>query len=256
MTSPDVPFRSFPTTIWSDILAAGNPASPQCRNKLELLVHSYWTPVYAYVRVAWHKSDDDAKDLTQAFFAHVLEKNYLSNVRPERGSFRGYLKQALKHFLIDADRASRSRRPERALFSLEAVPGELERISPPSPGDTPERAFDREWFRVLFEQAIGALRERLQREGKTVYFDAFRLYCLEPASIATGQRPSTILTADDPGGPTYHQVGQRLGIKDSDVRNYLAYCRTVLKALLRERFRDYVETDDRVDEELEEALGG
>jgi RNA polymerase sigma-70 factor (ECF subfamily) len=176
------PYRPFPTTIWSDILAAGDPASPECRPRLELLIRTYWTPVYAYVRAAWHKSNEDAKDLTQAFFAHLLEKKYLSNVRPERGTFRGYLKQALRHFLIDADRASRSRRPDGPLLRLGESPDEIDRISPPSPGDTPEKAFDREWFRRLIDDAIGVLKERLAADGKSVYVDVFQAYCLDPVT--------------------------------------------------------------------------
>src|SRR5262245_9712599 len=94
--------KGFPTTIWSDIIAAGDSSDPQSRDRLDRLLRTYWKPVFAYVRSSWRKPVEDAKDLTQAFFASVLQKGYLSRLDPDRGSFRGYLKKALKHFLIDA----------------------------------------------------------------------------------------------------------------------------------------------------------
>src|SRR5437867_2750392 len=141
--------REFPSTVWSDILAAGDPKNPNHRARLSGLVQAYWKPVYAYVRTAWRTSIEDSKDLTQAFFAHLLDKGYLGSLRADRGSFRGYLKKALKHFLIDAGRAAQARRPEGPVVSLEAMPKVLERLAPASPNESPEQVYDREWLRCL-----------------------------------------------------------------------------------------------------------
>lgn len=234
--------RSFPTTVWSDILSAGDPSSPECRARLEKLIRIYWKPAFAYIRTAWRKSVEDAKDLTQAFFVHLLDKDRLAQLKPERGSFRGFLKQAIRNCLIDLERADAARRPGDNLLSLDALPGELERLGPAAPDDTPERAYDREWFRCLFAAAIADLKDRLERDGKGRYFDVFRFYCIEPG--------------DEPTAPTYREIAARLGIQETDVANYLHYCRTEVQQLLRERIRDYVASDEEVEGELREAAAG
>ncbi len=239
--------REFPSTLWSEVLEAGDPKSPRRRERLDALVRAYWKPVYAYVRASWGKTVDDAKDLTQAFFAQLLSKDSMSRVRPERGSFRGYLKTALKHFLVDAERAQASRRPERPVFGIEAASVE------PAPGETPERAYDREWTRCLFEAAVGDLRGRLAEEGKRAYFECFRLYCLEPRGSA---RPSSFVRGVSAPGPTYADVARALKLKESDVRNYLSTCRVALREILRARIRETVVDDGDVDAELEAVLRG
>src|SRR5262245_15789794 len=106
MSSPlesDVPSSSprhagFATTHWSIVLAAGHQASPSAGKALEDLCNGYWPPLYAYVR---RRARDlhEAQDLTQAFFAQLLEKDYLASATPERGRFRAFLLTACKHFL-------------------------------------------------------------------------------------------------------------------------------------------------------------
>jgi len=250
--------RSFPTTIWSDILAAADPAAPDYRDRLDALVRGYWKPVYAYVRAAWKKSVEDAKDLTQSFFTHLLEKDTMARVRPDRGSFRGYLKKALKHFLIDADRAKSAREPDRPVFSLEAAPAELERLGPAAPDEPPDRAYDREWFRCLFDAAIADLHAFLKAEGKPLYFDIFRMYCIDPTMPRDTARSSTFLQGAETGriGPTYRDIALALGVNESDVRNHLNYCRSTFRSLLRRRIREYVAGDEDVDPELEAVLRG
>lgn len=230
----------FPTTLWSDVLGAADPGAPEHRERMDRLLRAYWRPVYAYIRGAWRTSVEDAKDLAQAFFARVLEKGYLSRLRPERGSFRGYIKRALQHFLIDAKRAESARRPDRPMFRLDAAPDELERLGPASPDEPPERAYDREWFRTVMDSAIEALRESLAREGKERYFEAFRLYAMDAGEPAPG----------------YREVAERVGVRPTDVKNYLTYCRAALRQLLRERICAYVAGDGDVESELEELLRG
>lgn len=229
------PAGAFQSTIWTDVLQA---AGPESRSKLDRLLRTYWRPVYTFVRAAWGKSVEDAKDLTQAFFTHLLEKEVVARARPERGSFRAFLKQSLRNFLVDSERAQASRRPPGVLFHLDAAPGELERLGPVAPEENPDQAYDREWTHGLLESANESLRECLSREGKAKYFEVFRLYCIE-------QEDST-----------YDSVAERLGLRGSDVRHYLEYCRLVYRKLLRERIRDTVARDEDVDEEWKEILEG
>jgi len=238
--------QSFQSTIWSDIRGAGDPDNPQHQEKLASLLRTYWRPVYVYVRKAWHRSVEDAKDLTQSFFSMLLEKGHISHIRQEQGSFRGYLKRALKNFLINAREYAEVRGRYMPTFSLDAPATELELLGLPSPSETPDQAFDREWFRSLFCTAVEELRARLHGEGKEVYFRVFETYCFQNEEGAP-KDPS----ADR--APTYRQLGSRLGIKETDVRNYLSYCRREVREILRAKVRDYVQSEEDVDAELTEG---
>jgi RNA polymerase sigma factor (sigma-70 family) len=223
------PHRSFPTTVWSDILAAGDPTNPRRREQMDRLLRTYWKPVLAYIQSAWRRDVEDAKDLAQAFFAQLLEKDTISRLT-EKGSFRGYLKKALKHFLIDAERADAVRRPPGPVVPVESV-------ALAGPGETPDAAYDRLWFRCVMDAAIDDLRAYLERDGKRIYFDVFRLYCLE------GDAES------------YQDVAAALGLKETDVRNYLTFCRQSLREILRGRIREYVADESEIETELEQILG-
>jgi RNA polymerase sigma-70 factor (ECF subfamily) len=238
-TSIGGPAQGFPSTVWSRLEAAGDPSHPEYRKGLEYLLTSYWKPTFAYIRLAWRKPVEDAKDLTQAFFARLLEKSFVAGFHPERGSFRGYLKQALKYFLINSERDASVRKPQGPLLSLEATSEDLARIIPASPQETPDQAYDRQWFNDLVESAIRDMEATLARDGKEVYARVFSCYLLQDASH-----------------PSYAEVAARLGIRESDVRNYLHYCRDSLRKVLRERIRAYVETDSDVERELNVFLNG
>ncbi|MDA1051400.1 MAG: sigma factor [Planctomycetota bacterium] len=88
----------FATTHWSIVVSAGQTPSPDSRRALASLCEAYWQPLYAYAR---RRVPDfnEAQDLTQAFFAELLEKNYVGSATPERGRFRAFLLTAFKHFL-------------------------------------------------------------------------------------------------------------------------------------------------------------
>src|SRR5262249_37586686 len=117
--------REFTTTHWSVVLSAGDPESPQAADALEQLCRAYWYPLYAYVRRDGSKPAD-AEDLTQAFFARFLEKDYLADVRREKGRFRSFLLASLKHFLADERDRSRAikRGRGRTMLSLDAQDAE------------------------------------------------------------------------------------------------------------------------------------
>ncbi len=228
--------RGFRTTIWGDILAARDPSNPKSRDHLSRLLNAYWKPVYVYVRHVWKAPAEDAKDLTQAFFTRFLEKDAWSLVDPGRGSFRSYLKQALRHFLINAREHATAQRRHAPIVSLDATDDLDARL--PATGENPEKLYDREWLRCLMSEATAELRAKLEADGKAAYFRVFEAYC-----IAAG------------GEPTYADVARRLGLQESDVRNYLAAARKMLQEILRGRVRDIVESDDDVERELRE-IGG
>jgi len=152
-TSLGGPDKAFQPTLWTTILRAKNHESPDRREALDRLITRYWKPVYFFVRQKGHDVEA-AKDLTQAFFATFLEKDFLKSVEPERGRFRSFILAALSHFL--SNEHDRSRAKKRG-GDFNFVQAELER-----PGDspTPERAFFDQWALEVMERAM----ERLKAE--------------------------------------------------------------------------------------------
>src|SRR5262245_62019584 len=94
----------FPETVWATVLSSPDPASPARQAALNQLFRRYWRPVYAFVRAFWGKSVDDAKDLSQEFFTHLLEWDFVAQYRPDAGRFRHFLKGALRNFLSERHR--------------------------------------------------------------------------------------------------------------------------------------------------------
>src|SRR2546427_4698995 len=147
--------REFHTTHWSVVLAARDTASPEADAALAELCRTYWYPLYAYVRRKGH-SPHDAQDLTQGFFARLLEKNYLGTVAREKGKFRSFLLAALNHFLAnERDRATAAKRGGgKPLISLDDETAEnLYRLEPAS-NLSPEIIFEKRWATTLLEQAF------------------------------------------------------------------------------------------------------
>jgi len=232
----------------------GEAGGAEYQKRLGELLEKYWKPVYVYIRARWRRTNEDAKDLTQAFFSHLLERDQLARLPDSHRSFRAYLKTVLQHFLIDEYRRSRIRQTEMPTLRLDEV-GERERMQMEdrSKSDSPEKAYDAQWMNDLLRQSVGELQRSLEQEGKPLYFEAFRLYCLEPFRANSGApSPLAGLPAES---PTYEEVARRLGLKKSDVRNYLSVCRQRIFLLLRDRIRDTVQTEDEVKRELEELFG-
>src|SRR5262245_46755173 len=142
----------FVTTRWTVVLSAGHKSSPQSDQALGELCQTYWYPLYAYRRRQGH-TKEDAEDLTQAFFARFLQKNYLEGLSAERGRFRAFLLASLKHFLANEwDKANRQKRGGGAQhLSLDwQSADERYQLDPPDAA-SPDRLFDREWALALLE---------------------------------------------------------------------------------------------------------
>ncbi|MBI4245075.1 MAG: sigma-70 family RNA polymerase sigma factor [Planctomycetes bacterium] len=229
----------FPLTTWNVVLNAKDRTSSNYKEKLEYLISAYWKPVYSYIRNVWRMSNEDAKDLTQEFFAQFfVEKNYLQPASPEKGRFRTFLKVSLKHFLIDKKRKLQTKKHGGGTktVSFEEVGSEH--------GDKKEfldplESFDREWARTILTRSIGILRNKLIEEGKEVYFSVFERYDLDSSG---------------PDQPSYVVLARELGIKDSDVRNYLVYARRLVRKIIRKGILEYVLEESEVEDELKYLL--
>ena len=171
-------------------------SSPQSDRALEELCRTYWYPLYAYVRRRGH-AKEDAEDLTQAFFARFLEKNYLGGLAAERGKFRAFLLASLKHFLANEwDKAQRQKRgggaPHLSLDWQDAD-GRFH-LDPPDPA-TPEQIFDREWALALLERVVQRLRDECAVDGRATLFEQAKGF------LAVGQAAIPYAAAAPGTGP-------------------------------------------------------
>jgi RNA polymerase sigma factor (sigma-70 family) len=175
---------------------------------------------------------EDAKDLTQQFFEHLLEGHLLSRYDPRQGRFRHFLKGALRLFLAEArrDRRRQKRGGGKVIVSI-ALEGIEE-----SHGDSPEEAFDRQWTQDVLANSLMRLRRRLVEEGKELYFRAYELYELAPERS------------------TYESVGAKLGLSAGDVRNYLSCVRARLRELVIETVAGYAGSPEEISEEIRELF--
>src|ERR1035438_2035089 len=158
----------FTTTHWSLILNAQDTTSPLAIAALEKLCRAYWYPLYVYVR-RQGEDEESAKDLTEGFFARLLEKRYLGQVQREKGKFRSFLLAALKHFLSDErDKARAQKRGGGQTFvSLDdSTVEDRYRLEPVDAMDA-EKLFERRWGLTLLEQARTRLKEEYLEGGKS-----------------------------------------------------------------------------------------
>ena len=165
----------FATTRWTLIRSAADPSNPDAAEALERLCRVYWPPVYVYFR---HKgmSPVDAADLTQEFFARVLEKRYFDQARRERGTFRSFLLTCAKHFLANEwDRQAAGKRGGGLrVLSLDDRSVEDRYRFEPQHELTPERLFEQQWAWSVVEQALARLEEDVRAAGRERMYVACR----------------------------------------------------------------------------------
>src|SRR6266404_3548345 len=145
----------FATTHWSVVLAAGDARAPEQALALERLCRTYWRPLYAFVRRHGHRPEE-AQDLTQAFFARLLERSDLENVRREKGRFRSCLLVSLKRFLANESHRARAekRGGARQVISLDELQAEDHQPLEPVDATSGEKIFERRWALTLLEQVL------------------------------------------------------------------------------------------------------
>ncbi len=193
---------------------------------LDRIVAVYWKPVYKYIRLRWLKSKEDAQDLTQEFFARVIEKDFLAGYDPGRARLRTFLRTCVDALVANEVRAARrlKRGGATVVLPLDFLTAEGE-LSPPaaSASGNPDELFEKEWVRSLFSLAVEELQKECERRGKLSHFRLFERYDLEDSEE---RRLS------------YRDLALEFGLEVTDVTNYLAYVRREFRrialALLRE----------------------
>ena len=179
------PSVRFPTTQWTLVISAGGPAGPESSEALSALCETYWYPLYAYVRRSGH-SVERSQDLTQAFFARILEKHYLDRADANRGRFRAFLLSSLKFFL--ADEADRDHAQKRG-GALPPIPFDIRRgeefyMREPAHSETPEKIFERQWALTLLDRVLNQLKQELVDEGKGEQFDSLKGFLVHDESAS------------------------------------------------------------------------
>ncbi len=165
----------FETTQWSLVLAAGGDDSAAARHALEALCDIYWYPLYAYVRRRG-RTPDAARDLTQGFFASLLERRDFEGLHQERGRFRAFLLASLKHFLANETTRALAQKRGGGLtpLSLEFDTAEQRYHVEPVDPRTPETLYERRWALTVIDRVLAALRDEWAAEGREAEFDALK----------------------------------------------------------------------------------
>jgi len=224
----------FATTHWSVVLAAARSDTTRARAALGHLCRAYWYPLYAYARRRGH-SAPDAQDLTQEFFARLLEGNWLADADRERGRFRTFLLTAMQHFLANEwhKAHTQKRGGHQTVLSLDDDTAERRYTLEPVERATPESLFERGWALALLNDVLARLEAEYVREGKSDWLDAMR----------------PVLTADR-SAIRYGEIAGRLGIAETAVRVAAHRLRRRYRDLIRAAVADTVGSPDEVDAEM------
>jgi len=225
--------QAFPHTRWTIVLTAGRSDTPRTQAALAELCQAYWYPLYAYVRRRGH-SAADAEDLTQGFFARLLQLDSLAAVQREKGKFRSFLLGALNHYLADQwDRASAAKRDVRVTLPLDTETAETRYARAPANTDTPERLFERQWALTLLETVVQRLHREYADAGKGDLFLALRF-----------------AISGDKNAVPYTELAARLAMSDEAVRVAVHRLRQRYRQLLRDEIAGTVADLGEVEDEL------
>ncbi len=232
-TSNEAP-QLFPATQWTVVLAAGATRSPEAMAALGRLCGSYWYPLYAFVRRNGY-SPADAQDLTQEFFARLVEHNWVAHAVREKGRFRSFLLIALKRFLVKEWEKSRALKRggqvQFVRFPLDSAESRYSRE--PADPRTPEQAFEAHWALALLEKVLNRLREEYGREGKAKLFEV-----LEPCLVGESDTQP------------YATLCPQLGVSEAATKMATSRLRQRYREFLREEIAQTVASPSEVDEEV------
>jgi RNA polymerase sigma-70 factor (ECF subfamily) len=231
----------FPSTRHSLLRGAQDGGRTCQRAAIDHLCQRYRQPVYSFIRRAWSRTAEDAQDLTQAFFLHLIEQDVLSKYDPARGGFRKFLKSVLRHVVADirdAERAQKRGGGVRRISIEDHDEGSLAQCIEDPRAQNPETAFDATWRREMLGRAMERARHWFASRGRPEKFQAFE-----------------ILINGGADRPTYADVAGRLGLKESDVRNALFEVRERIRVEARAELAQTVGDSDQLDEEYRELIG-
>ena len=231
-STQEAPF-AFTTTHWSVVLEAQSP-TPAAQAALEQLCTTYWRPIYGYLR-RQDVDPEDAKDLTQGFFALLLERRDFDAVRKEKGRLRSYLLTSLKHFLSnERQRAMAIKRGEgQRLVALDQMCEDERAGFEPVDTSTPDQIYELRWAIALLNQVLIRLGEEYRTAGKVVLFERLKA-----------------LLTDEPDRPSHAQIANELAMTENAVNQAFHRLRERYRHLLREEIAHTVMAPGDIEDEL------
>jgi len=234
----------FPVTRLSAIVGTSSSNPEERTRAFETLVSAYWMPVYKYVRIKWNKPGEDARDLTQGFFAEAIEKNFFARFDPSKAKFRTFLRTCLDGFVANENKAaSRIKRGgDATILSLDfdGAEEQLRIAAPPAAGGIDEY-FDKEWARSVFSLALESFRAHMLDAGKETHLRLFERYVLD--------------AEDDAPKTSYKALAAEFNLSTTDVTNYLALARREFRRIVLEKLRELTATDEEFRREARALLG-
>ena len=228
----------FETTHWSLVVRAGSYGEDHAI-ALATLCQTYWRPVYSYIRLRGHDADA-ARDLTQGFFAALLERRGLEAARQERGRFRNFLLGSVKNFLGHEHEREQALKRGGGLspIRLDADPeSSFIGVIEPATRETPETIFERRWAQTLLDQTMLDLQREMERAGNAARFEALRAYLVSDTD------------------PPYADLARELKVTETAVRVALSRMRQRFGGALRERVAQTLDDPSRVEDELRYLIG-
>jgi RNA polymerase sigma factor (sigma-70 family) len=232
------PRNYFATTHWTVVLSAGHSETTRGRDALAALCETYWYPLYAFVRRQGH-SPHDAEDLTQGFFARLLESESLASVSREKGKFRTFLLVALKRFLANEWHRARSQKRGGAAFHLplQGHTAETRYIAEPIELLTAEKLFERRWALTLLDRVLARLGDEFDAAGKKELFEKLKPYLMA-----------------EKGTIPYAEAAIALGMKEGALKVTVHRLRRRFRRLFREEVAQTVARPEDIDDEIRHLL--
>jgi RNA polymerase sigma factor (sigma-70 family) len=236
----------FPVTRWSVIDAVKSEDAAEQARALDTLFAAYWKPVYKYVRLRWNRPAEDAQDLTQGFFAEVLERDLLAKYNPAKSKLRTYLRLCVDSFVMNQEKAARRQKRggdvTHVALDFQAAEGELagatiDADSIPSP-ESLEEFFEKEWVRSLFALAVEDLHKVCVERERERTFRLFEDYDL----------------LGDPD-ISYEKLADEYSVPVTDVTNALSWARREFRRIALERLRELCGSDEEFQREARAVFG-
>ena len=232
----------FPETNQSAIVRARSADEVVRQRAFETILKSYWKPVYKYIRLKWHADNEDAKDLTQGFFADAFEKSHFAKYDVSKASFQTFLRTCLDGFVANERKAAKrlKRGGDREHFQFDFVSAEDEfALHAAASKLSPEDYFHREWVRWMFTLAVEVFRRRCDESGRRIHFQLFERYDL----------------SDDSQTVSYTSLGEEFKLDPQTVNNYLAAARRQFRRIVLEQLREITATEEEFRNEARSLLG-
>ena len=220
----------FDTTNWTLVMTAVNQSLPGSRQALEQLCTKYWRPIYAFLRRQGNQPED-AQDLAQGFFVHLLQGHRLRGIHPSKGRLRSFLLAALQNYAQNQRDWARAKKRGGGLIRIPMD------VVEPVATDDPARAFDSQWAAAIFERVLGQLKEQCGQAGRAALFDS-----LQPFLTGEAERGD------------YGLMAGQMQMTESALRTAVSRLRAEFRELLRAEVAKTVDEPAQVEEELRYLL--